>query len=305
MFSDYKKEVVKTYEKKKIAGLLTINLQHPTPAKLRDEWLMVIQENYIPKKDDSLLRNFFGQKDDINEYITCIKNLDPDRFRPLLNYLKGATQDTDEKNIELLAWLIGYEERPFRLNLKPKDHKELLDSDKQDNESLKEVIIEETNNTIKISGSSKTNEDLENNPVKHVKSQFSQTKNRLPYMMLSIGILLIVVIGLIFGKDILQKEECMYWDGNKYVASPCDIKIPNKNIIALDTFNLKYFQKINAIDTLTSYSIGKTWYLKMDNKVEFFTSNGYHPVHVEKQLKATTGYIINKYAIRNDTVSNN
>ena len=96
MFSAYKSEVIKTYEKKKIEGTLPINLQHPTPAKLRDEWLLVIQENYTPQKDDALLRTFFGHKASINEYITCVKKLDPDKFRPLINFLKEKTKDTQQ-----------------------------------------------------------------------------------------------------------------------------------------------------------------------------------------------------------------
>ncbi|MDV3662424.1 hypothetical protein CMU70_18485 [Elizabethkingia anophelis] len=45
--------------------------------------------------------------------LSTIKNFDVDRFKSLNNFLKGNTHVTADKNIELLAWLIGFPRRPY------------------------------------------------------------------------------------------------------------------------------------------------------------------------------------------------
>jgi len=52
-------------------------------------------------------------------------------------------------------------------------------------------------------------------------------------------------------------------------------------------------------DTLTKNSLGKVWYSKIDGKVEFFTSAGFHPVHIDRRLKPLTDYMIKKYVYNN------
>jgi hypothetical protein len=42
-----------------------------------------------------------------------IRKFDTDKFKPLGNFIKRNTADTEDKNVELLAWLIGYEPRPY------------------------------------------------------------------------------------------------------------------------------------------------------------------------------------------------
>ncbi|MBO9684850.1 MAG: hypothetical protein J7502_19630, partial [Flavisolibacter sp.] len=43
---------------------------------------------------------------------SCIRHFDLDKFKPLSNYLKKGL-NTRDKNVELLAWLIEFEYRPF------------------------------------------------------------------------------------------------------------------------------------------------------------------------------------------------
>ncbi len=55
---------------------------------------------------------------DLNKSKSChaiIQRCDTDKFRPLVNYLRGRSESTDEKNIELLAWLIDFPGRPWEL----------------------------------------------------------------------------------------------------------------------------------------------------------------------------------------------
>ncbi|MEJ5090425.1 hypothetical protein [Sphingobacterium faecium] len=49
-------------------------------------------------------------------------------------------------------------------------------------------------------------------------------------------------------------------------------------VIARDQNRLENFQKINSKDTSSMEDVGKIWYSKIANEVEFFTSPGNHPV---------------------------
>lgn len=100
-----------------------------------------------------------------------------------------------------------------------------------------------------------------------------------------------------FGNSEPEKEkECMYWDGKEYNAVYCDDINPQLDLVAIDTFKLKYLKKITRPDTLTTENaIGKVWYDKTNNNVEFFTSYGKHPEN-DKALKDVTERILNNYA---------
>lgn len=123
MLDDYKKAVISDYHQKKVKGLLSLNLSHPTPAKLRDECLLVLHSR--PKEnDEKLIRDFFNLGVISNDYGPSIKRFDIDKLRPLLKFIKGQIEDTEPKNIELLAWLIDFEPRPYQYGVVYKDDEE-------------------------------------------------------------------------------------------------------------------------------------------------------------------------------------
>ncbi|MBO9592511.1 MAG: hypothetical protein J7599_06330 [Niabella sp.] len=59
-----------------------------------------------------MLDSFFGEGNDQAAVLKAIKKCEIDKFRPLRNFLKKETESTDDKNIELLAWLIDFKDRP-------------------------------------------------------------------------------------------------------------------------------------------------------------------------------------------------
>ncbi|MDP9958878.1 hypothetical protein [Chryseobacterium lathyri] len=110
---------------------------------------------------------------------------------------------------------------------------------------------------------------------------------------------IIALMGLLFSKGVFTPKECMYWDGDQYQLAHCNDKNPNHHLIPIDTVKLKYLKKSTRPDTINvESSLGKVWYDKSDNDVEFFTSHGVNPEN-EKTLKEATEHIIYTYGGEN------
>ena len=96
-------------------------------------------------------------------------------------------------------------------------------------------------------------------------------------------------------KNLERKKECMYWNGEIYVEVFCGEKIEGTEVLGLNE-EAKLLRKITRPDTLTEEnSLGKVWYDKSNNHVEFFTHYGKHPEN-GKTLKEVTSHILEKYA---------
>ena len=95
--------------------------------------------------------------------------------------------------------------------------------------------------------------------------------------------------------EIERRKECMYWNGEIYVEVFCGEKIEGTEVLGLNE-EAKLMRKITRPDTLTEEnSLGKVWYDKSNNHVEFFTHYGKHPEN-GKTLKEVTSHILEKYA---------
>lgn len=91
----------------------------------------------------------------------------------------------------------------------------------------------------------------------------------------------------------------MYWDKDRYMATDSSYLGPQIEVIPMEKKIFIYFRRITRPDTLNSEnSIGKIWYDKTDNHVEFFTSFGRHPEN-GKALKDVTEHILGNYAGEN------
>lgn len=283
-FQEYRNQVLKAYQEKKQLGLLSLNLKRPTPAHLRDECLEVLTSRYL-KTDDSLLRDFFGNHEN---YAAAIRQIDIDKFKPLINYLDGKTKATEDKNIELLAWLIDFKERPFQFDYEgERTVAGSLSSAHPENIPLS---INEFTPKVKkeVVANQKIQEPL--NPL---------IRRKYLWSLMIIFLLLIATVGCFFWvKTHEQDKDCMYWTGNHFVSVDCSQHLPNIQTIALDTFELHQQFKVLHPESLDEAGIKKLWYSKVDKKIEFFNIGGTHPEHPEKQLKPITDYIIHKYILQ-------
>ncbi|WP_185288309.1 hypothetical protein [Chryseobacterium lactis] len=98
-----------------------------------------------------------------------------------------------------------------------------------------------------------------------------------------------------FMKPIVEKKY-MYWDGEQYIGTDSIFISPGINIVAMNSHKLKHFRRIMRKDTLTDVNaLGKVWYSKYNNEVEFFTDDGVDPDN-GRELRKATSLIIYKYA---------
>ncbi|GGH66910.1 hypothetical protein HNQ91_001769 [Filimonas zeae] len=345
MYPDYLSLVIEEYEMKLAQNAISQRLINPTRASLRDECLEVCHHRY-QKKDEGCLATFFGLQKDHASYLKAIEMHDIEKFKPLINYLnklKTGKASTGKKNIELLAWLIDFEDRPFILG---KVYKEKAKQSGKEQENTEEEIpvlpggvAEDERKTDPNSDGHQANkiakqqdiveEDKKaepdaspepiREPVKETSGGTTKTgdahliepvKSTITFKKQRITILAIVLIsslslgGYWLGnknstKPVLTGQEgCMYWTGDHYEQIPCNQKMDGVLVIALDAEKLTHFKKITNTDTITSKSKGWVWYTKIDNVVEFFTSDGYHPIQYERRLRPVTDRIIDRYVQR-------
>lgn len=314
MFDDYKEVVLLDYKKKRKANAISPNLSLPTPAKLKAECLIVYKERKL-SKDENILRSFFGSKDNATDYSQRILKFDIDKFRPLINFLKGRTNETEQKNIQLLAWLIDFEPRPYiygetyEVGIEEELGTESFINSKH-TESRGSVTLQVNQDASPFSGVE--NQNIDESKIIPQRSRpliikIASWKTRLSQSRVRSAVIsFIAVVVASSGAYLLlstKNQQCMYWTGDHYQAIACDQKIGDTSIIALDSTKIAHLKKITRQDTLTQNSMGKVWYSKIDGKLEFYTSTGFHPVHNERRLRPITPYILDKYIFKIDTIN--
>ena len=98
-----------------------------------------------------------------------------------------------------------------------------------------------------------------------------------------------------------QIEKCMIWVKTEYQLIDCTTNLPPEyrtHVLPYDKNKFKNFKKIevtmvtNFFDEVTNKPL--VWYVKNNDKIEYFSSPGLHPV-TGKTLRVITPYIIDKY----------
>jgi hypothetical protein len=289
MPEDYQDIVLAAYKKMRDNGKLHAILPKETTTKLRNACLNVYANRYDPKDADIFAMYFDVDKIGV-DFQKKIIDSEPDDYRALWKHIKGETETTDERNSNLLAWLIDLEPRP-----------------------RSSYYYSSTEKIIKIGGipiddlfpHSKTppDDDTKQPEPKRPKKPVYVPKFSQPYITISCIILLL--IGTIsfavwerWTKKIRQPEsdeKFMYWDEDHYEPIKDGKQNVGVPIIPLNVQTLMHQRKINLPDTLTSYSIGKVWYKGHGKGHEFFTDSGAYPLDIQRVLKPLTSTILTKY----------
>ena len=291
--------IIKTYQTKKRENQLANNLLNPTCAKIKSECRLICEER-LGNKDANCIRTFFGGFGTKKEVGLLIEKMPLSKFKPLDNFLKNDCQgDTDDKNIELLAWLIDFQPRPFdsQINYESADMRGIQHRQDSKVDTYKKGKSED------IKG---TNDEVHSRMLGTNKNKRSFRPDTLNLgQIIPIGFLALVGFGVIWlGKNSLANSptpafSCMYWAGDRYESVPCNFKSRDALVIALDSFKLLHFKRITVKDTITYASIGVLWYAKPKrDSVEFYTAEGFHPINYDKRLKPLTKYMIDKYVLK-------
>ena len=93
------------------------------------------------------------------------------------------------------------------------------------------------------------------------------------------------------------QPECMYWQETEFVKIDCQENLhPTIDILPYNEQTFLYLKRIEPTSETLFFKAGKPqiWYLKVDGEIEFYSSDGKHPIN-DKDLKPVTPYIVNKY----------
>lgn len=289
MYQDYVDRINEKYHSLRASNKLSHRLAQPTPARLREECL----DRYIARfdrRDENTLKVFFRHTEEIQTLAQRIENFDLDKFRPLIKFLNGQIKTTDQKNIELLAWLIDYKQRPFEFG---GDYDSDGDDTKDDmsNEPL-------DNNETEEIGKKGNNPDTGLTGERIFQTKKPASKKRL--LIIVAGMLALALIGYKVGfnnkagTSIAGHAICMYWTGDHYEPISCQQR-SDTLVVPLDSMRLRNFRRIIKTDTISQHSVGKLWYRKKNNKLEIYTAGGSHPVDMRVKLRILTDHMFKKY----------
>ncbi|MFC4209912.1 hypothetical protein ACFOWA_01885 [Pedobacter lithocola] len=274
MFPEYKQLVINHYLQVLHSSDPSTYLKNPSPANLKTECLRVYELRYRPETDRRILEDFFGAPDKNGDYWEAINTFKTPNFRPVQQLMQDTGKDSHSRNVELLAWLTGYEPRPFRFDtfMKPKDP------------DLPPATPKDPLPPRAPQGK------------KDEKPIFTRIQVWIgKYQRQSVMALATAAIITLVTSIISPGKQCMYWAGDHYEAVDCNKPIYGVQSIALDTMKLNHFRKITKPDTMTAYSVGRTWYTSVGAKLECFTADGHHPLYPSKELKPLNIYLLRKY----------
>jgi len=315
-FEDYKKAILAQYEiakRDKNAELL----EYPTPGNLKKLCLMLLEKG-LSKADEDIFMNFFFPKEG-QSLNGLIRNMNTDGLRTPSDFLKTGSGLTNRFHANLVAVLVDFSPRPLTKYL-DSISEELEDKDvvKEktgaflNTEVAKEVSDEEST-AAKSTEAAKPKEEAKEPTVKTFSLSekldevqiITQSKPRISgskrIALITIALLLFGgMSGFIFYKS--TEERCMIWKDDHYERIDCEPVSVLSLVITpkIHPFNKELFEKQHKViptDTTTFFKNGEPvlYYLKQDNKCDFFTLPGWHPVN-RKELHPVTTRIIRKYS---------
>jgi len=253
-------------------------LIQPSPARLRDLCLL-LHEKGLSKTDEAIFCNFFIAESDTLR--SKIKNLDLGKLKPVQRFLLSNSELSAIESINLAAAVVDFQPRPF-LRFKDK----IVAEDPK----LDKSVPQDQNETEPEKTGSATADEVDRNPAAS-KAMDPNKRNRFAFYIIVGIIMLLACIGVI---AMSIRPQCMKWNEVQYEEVNCNVM----HAVPYDESAFK-IKKVYPSDTTTFFRNGKPiiWYSKQNNKVEFFTYHGQHPV-TGTTLKAVTRHIVEKYGAK-------
>ncbi|HEX7903853.1 MAG TPA: hypothetical protein VF487_08250 [Chitinophagaceae bacterium] len=325
LFIDYTNLVVKAYEEKRDSNQLSQLLLHPTTSNIRQECFNIYTERIKKgEEEENTLRAFFGVPPAGKNFAYIIERHNLDKFRPLQSLIKKEIKNPALVNVELLAWLIDFSPRPLsqaQKILRNTNEPSTLGNPATDTtqngtgseeEELKKKAKggDESENPLDVPEQKPDDKKpIPQTPLGTVQKNETE-KNRSKRAVL-LFLAFIICAGGIY--TIWQSKQdklvmgnantgCMYWKDDHYEEIPCNDERKGIFKLPMDTKQMKSFKRIVREDTITEKSIGKVHYFKNDNKIEYYTTDGHHPVYVTRALKPLTSYMFEKHLLKQETL---
>ncbi len=306
MFEKFQMAVRNAYLDLKNEGRLDFGRECPSPGKLRSWCLKRYLEN-LNHDDEKVFIDFFNSGNSSKDLAVLIEKFDVDKLKPLRSFINGDTKKRPDENIvKLLAVLIDFKPRPYKAyhwgetlytgGLNNGEENSLASgSDSEDAFAVSCTTDgEEKEDGIPkpIEQAEVENKEYKEDTLKPIEIKGRSKNNKILYG--GVGLVIVTVLFAVY--NIIIPADCMCWNGARYVEVDCQDKGQPYQIIGLDKNKLAHFQKITRPDTLNYEDIGKVWYSKINNEVEFFTYPGHHPIQHGRSLKAVTKHIMERYA---------
>lgn len=295
----YQKEILEEYKKNKGGGLSTY-LLNPTPRLIKQACILLLDKR-TSADDKNILNCFFQFRDEENR-LKELKSFDNDRFKPIVNFLRGRTNSTSEENIELISWLIDFKPRPLHKYLKSN----YLISEIGDSKPVVEQESEELDN-ISLDNLERKKEEERKKLEEAKRKKEKKGRRRIITISISVvfGMTMLIMVIQKWPMNILKNSpngvECMTWADSLYVPVSCNTGPYSKYhtpVEPMDKNKLENLKKVEVNMATTFFAEdGKPmiWYFKnRDGEMEFFTAPGLHPTTGET-LKKITPYIIETY----------
>jgi hypothetical protein len=267
--AEYKRLVLTKYDELLHTGQLSSELLLPTPANIKAEVVKICEIGLSPQ-DEIILRSFVNEKADAAAYRKAFSTGKADPFRPLVTFLADRSVETNQRNIDLLALLIGFQPRPYHPNLKVPP--------------------------AAPAGTAPAKPPTKEEPVDQ-----EEKKKRKLWIVAAVVILAISVVGIwlvtISKKQYNGREGCMVWNHDQYEPIECSERSSGTKIYRIDHELIDHFQRITKPDTLTYYSVNKVWYANQNGRVDFYTHSGPYPLDTNFRVLPMSRHIWEKYVL--------
>ena len=278
----YSEEILKKYEEKGV-------LLEPTRTDIKDQCIVrFLEGNHV--KDEAFLRLFFkvNREDDL---LKTIESTDPEKFRTVQNFLLRNTGSTSRKNLNLIAWLIDFQPRPYNLYRMQEIQKKIATTAiDEPRASIKEYVSKTDTFAQK--------KDSYSNKRTWISASFISLCSLLLYGMSQFSI----------QKEKGAKEKiitentsrsCMAWNGDVYEIIDCIYNLHpqyrTKVIVHNEPIQKNLRRAEVSIKTRFFAADNETpliWFYKIrSNTYEYFTAKGIHPVYGDSLHKITQYHI--------------
>lgn len=308
MFTEYQEDVVRAYEQKKTTPGFSERLVKVTTAGVKAECADVCAKRYL-RQDERALSRYFKELTDQQGYLDLINSKDADDFKSVYQFLNGKTTKPREEIIELSAWLIDFQPRPYLrwVEERKADQPVIEEEEKTRKEEKDEEKVVERGLEPEKEKEAKNEVDLQKKEEDHKLHDEKKILNKatLITIVVSITFAAVLVLSLLFKPvdppphkpvKIGQNSQCMYWKGDHYEATACGQNHGDTLTLPLDNARLLHLRRIhNPRTSITYASIGHVWYFRTPDSLVYFTDSGAYPLDTNRRLLPITRYMIDHH----------